>query len=116
MRLLASACLCLFALGACEKRDTTPTNPPPTNPSPAPRDGNGNTAAQDQDLARRVRQAVLDDTVLASIAQNLQVTARSGAVTLRGTVKSQADKDAIASKARGVSGVQSVVNELTVSG
>lgn len=124
MRLLVTACVGLLAFStACEKRDadrtTTPTSPPaqPSTP-PAPRDLDGTNGGSqtDQDLTQMVRQAVLADAQLAAVGSNLQITVANGTVTLRGTVRTQADKDAVANKARAVPGVQNVKNELTVSG
>ena len=48
-------------------------------------------------------------------AQNCKIiTDKSGIVTLRGPVASQAEKDAIEAKAKTIAGVTSVVNELEV--
>lgn len=125
MKLPAIVCISLFALiAACgdNRSDANPsTNPAPSNTNPSthpnnPSTPNPQTQNQDQDLSTRVRRAIDDDTALAPMAQDLQVTATNGTVTLRGSVASQSDKDAIGNKAKGVAGVQNVVNNLTVKG
>lgn len=125
MKLPAIACLgLLVTFTACgdNTRTNTDNNSPPhvTNPPPGTNQTPGNPTNptpnqnQDQQLASRVRQAIVDDTALSPMAQDLQVTAMAGTVTLRGTVQSQSDKDALGDKAKGVTGVTSVVNNLTV--
>lgn len=103
--ILLGACL-LVGLAGCSKNASAYQNPNAPSNTTSP-----NT---DQDLAERVRRAVTDDAMVATLSQDLQVTALNGVVTLRGGVRSQSDKDAIGNKARGVSGVASVVNELSV--
>jgi hyperosmotically inducible protein len=107
MKLPAIICVSVFALfGACEKKAGASSNPPP---SPA-------AATADADLERKVRQAITDDLTLSPAATTVQVTAANGVVTLRGSVKAQKDKDAVAAKAKGVAGVTSVTNDITVTG
>lgn len=104
MKLPAIICVSVFALfGACEKKAAAHGNPPPAT-------------ATDTELERRVRQAITDDTTLQPTASAVTVTAASGVVTLRGTVKAQKDKEAIAAKAKAVAGVTSVTNDITVTG
>jgi hyperosmotically inducible periplasmic protein len=63
-----------------------------------------------------IRKAILDDKGMSVNAQNCKVVTQNGVVTLRGPVDSQAEKDSIEAKARAVTGVTSVVNELEVKG
>ena len=107
MKLPAIICVSVFALfGACEKKAAASGNPPP---APAP-------AATDADLERRVKQAITDDAMVSSTVTGLQVTAANGVVTLRGSAKTAKDKEAVGAKARGVTGVASVTNDVTVTG
>ncbi len=46
--------------------------------------------------------------------QNIKVTAMSGEVTLRGTVKTEAEKTDLEARAKAISGVTKVNNELEV--
>lgn len=70
----------------------------------------------DIDITKKIRQAVVDDDSLSSNAKNVKIITRGGKVTLRGPVKTDAEKSAIAAKAQAVAGAESVVNELEVSG
>jgi hyperosmotically inducible protein len=56
----------------------------------------------------------MSDSAMSINAQNCKIITQKGAVTLRGPVASQAEKDAIAAKAKAVPGVTSVTNELEV--
>ena len=60
------------------------------------------------------RGAISDDTSMPAEAGTITVTAANGTVTLRGQVPTQAAKDAIEAKAKGVAGVTSVNNQLEV--
>jgi osmotically-inducible protein OsmY len=51
---------------------------------------------------------------MSAAAEEIEVTTRSGVVTLEGRVMSQAEKDTIEASAKRVSGVLSVVNNLEV--
>jgi osmotically-inducible protein OsmY len=68
----------------------------------------------DRALAQRVEQMLREDTTLATAAQNIQVHASNGQVTLMGSVGSQQEKTNLESKAQQVAGVTQVNNQLTV--
>ncbi len=70
----------------------------------------------DAEITNRVRQAIQNDAALSPLLPNVQITAANGTVTLRGSVKTQKDKDALGAKAQTTAGVMSVDNLLTVSG
>jgi hyperosmotically inducible protein len=66
-------------------------------------------------ITAEIRRAVMNDSSLSSNAKNSKIiTDRTGMVTLRGVVNSQAEKNAIASHARAVAGEANVVNQLVV--
>jgi len=68
------------------------------------------------DITARIRRAVMDDDALSTGAKNSTiVTDGAGTVTLRGNVRTQAEKDAIAAKAVAVVGSGRVVNQLVVN-
>lgn len=91
---------------ARNKRDTDPSQKSPLDQS---------NSAGSIKITAEIRRAILDDKSMSTNAQNCKViTDSAGAVTLRGPVASQAEKDAIESKAKAVAGVTSVVNELEV--
>ena len=73
--------------------------------------GNGEV---DIDLTQRIRKAVMADDSLSFTAKNAKIITRDGRVTLRGPVKSAAEKDAIYKCAVSAAGVGRVSNELQV--
>jgi osmotically-inducible protein OsmY len=116
----------------CENKSSTPTNTsnsnrdhttPPDNTANNKRDQNANTPtpidqsndSKDIEISAQIRRAIMDDASMSTNAKNIKIiTAKGGAVTLRGVVDSQAEKDAVEAKAKGVAGVQSVDNQLEV--
>jgi hyperosmotically inducible periplasmic protein len=134
LALIALAALCLA--GGCDQSSTTPRNAGANNTAPATpsadadntgrnevdRDLDTKTPAEDQSnasidvrITAEIRRAIMDADTMSINAQNCKiVTDKSGVVTLRGPVDSQAEKDAIEAMAKGVAGVTSVVNELEV--
>jgi len=68
----------------------------------------------DRKITQQIRQAVTKDDSLSTSAQNVTIVTRDGKVTLRGTVKSDSEKQKIAEKAKQASGVKSVDNLITV--
>lgn len=94
--------------------------PPDTKAPDARRRG---TTADDQgmgksdvEVTRAIRQALTADDSLSLSAKNIKVITRDGKVTLRGSVKTEAEKRTIASKAEAVAGASRVTNALTVKG
>src|SRR6478672_11052742 len=66
----------------------------------------------DDSIYDNVRRKLASDPVVKG--GGLQVDVKQGAVTLRGTVEEQKQKDRATKLARKISGVKSVANELTV--
>lgn len=79
---------------------------------PTASDQSGDEA--DRKITQQIRQAVTKDDSLSTSAQNVTIVTQAGKVTLRGTVKSQGEKQKIAEKAKQVSGVKNVDNQITV--
>ncbi|MEW6301542.1 MAG: BON domain-containing protein [Thermodesulfobacteriota bacterium] len=101
---------------------TSPAPPPAEPPASAPRSEvappttEGQAAVTtDQELISRVQDALRQDPTLASAADNIQITASNGTVTLTGSVSSEQEKADIGAKARQVAGVTQVNNQLEVS-
>lgn len=69
----------------------------------------------DRVLAQKVQDTLRQDATMASIAQNVQVHAKNGEITLHGSVSSQQEKVALESKTQQVTGVSRVNNQLTVT-
>jgi hyperosmotically inducible protein len=65
-------------------------------------------------LVAAVRRAVVNNKSLSDAARNIKIMAANGAVTLRGVVKNQDEKASVDTTVKGVSGVDSVDNELTI--
>lgn len=72
-------------------------------------------APSDEELASRVQEALKQDPALASTAQDIQVSASNGEVTLSGSVNSEQEKADIGAKAQQVTGVTQVNNQLEVA-
>jgi hyperosmotically inducible protein len=76
--------------------------------------GQQSNMKSDVELTRRIRRAVVKDSSLSVMAHNVKIVSANGNVTLRGPVKTEAEKDAIASKAQAIAGADRVNNELEV--
>ena len=71
--------------------------------------------AADRDLAKKIRQAVVSDKSLSTYAHNVKIVAQNGQVTLKGPVRSDAEKASIEAKATEIAGAGKVTNEITVA-
>ncbi len=115
--LLVSGACSLIALPAAA-RQTPPDN---TKVNKADRAKGAVTAedqkenAADRDLAQKIRQAVVGDKSLSTYAHNVKIVAQNGQVTLKGPVRSDAEKTAIAAKATEIAGAGKVTNQITVA-
>ena len=123
----AALLLAALALAACDRQPSTASGQPsPNRPSAssdsAPRTtdpskvtpGDQSESETDRRITAEVRRLVLAANLSVS-AQNCTIVTRSGVVTLRGRVDSEAEKTTIRDRAQGVPGVTSVVNELEVT-
>ena len=72
-------------------------------------------ATPDSELVAKIRQALADDKALTGYASTLKIVASDGLVTLKGAVKSDADKKAIGTKADQIAGEKNVMNNLIVA-
>lgn len=69
----------------------------------------------DRALAKRVEDALRQNAALASAADNVQVYANNGEVTLRGSVSNEQEKTNLGSAAGQVAGVSKVNNEIEIA-
>jgi hyperosmotically inducible protein len=69
----------------------------------------------DRELTRKIRQAVVKDKSLSSYAHNVKIITQNGAVTLKGPVRSEEEKQAVEAKATEVAGQGKVTNEIHVA-
>jgi hyperosmotically inducible protein len=72
-------------------------------------------ASPDADLVARIRKSIADDKALANYAQTLKIIASDGLVSLKGPVRSEADKKALGEKADQIAGAKNVMNNLIVT-
>jgi hyperosmotically inducible periplasmic protein len=77
--------------------------------------GDQSSAKADMDITQAIRKAVVADKSLSTNAHNVKIITTNGAVTLRGPVKSAAEKSSIAEKAKQTAGVRSVDNQLEIA-
>jgi osmotically-inducible protein OsmY len=99
----------LLVLPAAPQSDNTKVN---KNEQPTADQAKNNTS--DRELMQKIRQAVMDDKSLSTYAHNVKIIAKNGKVTLKGPVRTEAEKSAIEQKAVEVAGAGNVIDELTV--
>jgi osmotically-inducible protein OsmY len=68
----------------------------------------------DREITQQIRRSIVSDKSLSTYGHNVKVITQNGAVTLKGPVHSEEEKQAIAAKAAQVAGQDKVTNELTV--
>jgi hyperosmotically inducible periplasmic protein len=78
--------------------------------------GQQSSVKSDVELTREIRRSVVKDDQLSMMAHNVKIVSSSGAVTLRGPVKTREEKTIIAHKARAIAGKGMVDNQLEVIG
>jgi len=100
-----------------EERTTQTAPSSETAPSPGTSAAPGLAEMDDADrtLAKQVEDALRQNSALASAAQNIQVQANDGEVTLSGSVSNEQEKADIESAAEQVTGVSRVDNQIEVA-
>jgi hyperosmotically inducible periplasmic protein len=104
---LASSLSCGLTLA--QQPDNTAQN---KNQSPTADNQKNNQS--DRVLAQQVRKAIVADKDLSTYAHNVKVIVANGQVTLKGPVKSDDEKQKVASDASSVAGADKIANQLTV--
>lgn len=79
--------------------------PPATQPT---------TVAKDQQSAQLVKQAIKDDQALASVAKNINVSAKDGKIILEGTVAKNEQVNLANNTAAAIGSADKIKNRLTV--
>jgi hyperosmotically inducible protein len=92
--------------------DNTNANKSQQGASPTADQGKNNKS--DLQTMQRIRKAVIADKSLSSYAHNVKIIATDGKVTLKGPVRSEAEKTSIEQKAVDVVGAGNVTNEITI--
>ena len=72
-------------------------------------------SAQDVEVTRRIRKALVADKALSTDAKKIEIITSNGKVTLRGTVGNAREQKSVLKKARKTAGVKSVTSELEVT-
>jgi osmotically-inducible protein OsmY len=70
--------------------------------------------APDSEVRDKIYKAIADDKAIAGYAQTLKVIVSGGMVSLKGSVRSDADKKAIGEKADAIAGAANVMNNLVI--
>jgi len=120
MRVILPSLFIVLMLAACSKSDNSRSSAA-NDRQPASRTDRGVTASDqpendnDRKIIQEIRQALTSDDALSVGGKNVTVVSSNGNVTLRGSVKDDAEKQKIATAATRVSGVTKVDNLLTVT-
>lgn len=93
--------------------DNTKVNERDKQPGAPTADTQGNSRS-DVDTTKKIRQSIRKDKALSTYAQNVKVITQDGMVTLKGPVRSDAEKQAIEAKAAEIVGQDKVVSEIAV--
>ena len=72
------------------------------------------SGAADRDTTAKIRRSIVSDKSLSTYGHNVKIVTKNGAVTLKGPVHSDAEKQNIESKAAAVVGQDKVTDQLTV--
>ena len=124
---LISLMMMLGVYGTAAAGDPATTNEaaqhPADNTGRNVRDKDGDTLTamdqsnkkEDLELTQKIRQEVVADKDLSTMAHNVKIITRDGVVTLRGPVKSAAEKQRVAAKAVQVAGAGRVKDQLEIA-
>jgi osmotically-inducible protein OsmY len=74
----------------------------------------GKNNVNDRDIMQKIRKSIVDDKDLSTYAHNVKIVSQNGKVTLKGPVRSEAEKKTIEQKAEEVAGAGNVTNEITI--
>lgn len=122
--ILAIGVLVAGGLGALRaQQDTGSQQVPSDNTKVNQRDRNSSEPTADQQkenatdrqLTQQIRRAIVKDKSLSTDAHNVKIITQNGAVTLKGAVKSEEEKQAIESKATEIAGSGKVTSELQIA-
>jgi hyperosmotically inducible periplasmic protein len=111
-----------WAIASAQEAAQEPAAPQADNTKVNQRDRNSNESTADQqkenrsdrDITQQIRKAIVKDKSLSSYAHNVKVITQNGMVTLKGPVRSEDEKMAVAAKAAEVAGQDKVTNQLDV--
>ena len=117
MKLAASAALavlCSVPLAVAQASpQSAPDNSRQNQNNATTADSQSNTAA-DRATTAKVRKAIVEDKGLSTYAHNVKIITMNGQVTVKGPVKSEEEKQQVASDVTAVISADSFTNQLTV--
>jgi hyperosmotically inducible protein len=110
----ALAFLCAFApLSFASAQQTAPDNSQQNKNQSQNADNQSNSSA-DRMTTAKVRKAIIADKKLSTYAHNVKIITLDGQVTLKGPVKSEEEKQQVASDVTAVISADNLTNQLTV--
>ena len=112
--LVSAFTLATTTFAAGQQPDNTKVNTRDRQPGAVTADQQKNDVT-DRQATQQIRRSLMRDKELSTYAHNVKVIARDGQVTLKGPVRSDAEKQAVEAKAIDVVGAGHVVNELSVA-
>ena len=119
--LVASAAIALSclpggssAVQAFAQTGTAQTDNSNQNKNHAETADNQANAKSDRLTTQKIRKAIMADKSLSTYAHNVKIITTDGAVTLKGPVQSEDEKQKVASEAASVVSADKITNELTV--
>ena len=131
MRTIALGFVLVFLVFGCKKKEDLSKNDKPSQTTAVAPDNTGrnerdrNDATKtpgdqseseaDRTISQNIRKAVTADDSLSTNGKNVKIITVDGVVTLRGPVKSEAEKTNIESKAKQIAGVKNVENQLEIA-
>jgi hyperosmotically inducible protein len=71
-------------------------------------------AKSDRLITQKIRKAIMADKTLSTYAHNVKIVTVNGAVTLKGPVQSEEEKQKVASEAANAVSADKITNEITV--
>ncbi len=71
-------------------------------------------AKNDVELTKKIRREITKNSDLSVYAHNIKIVAKKGVVTLKGPVRSEAEKQQVLSVAQQVAGSAKVINDIQV--
>ena len=109
--ILSCSCMLPHSRGLAQSPDNSKQNETQNQNGTADNQPN---AKSDLQTTAKIRRAIVADKNLSSYAHNVKILTSNGAVTLKGPVKSDEEKQQVASDAASVVSPGKVTNELTV--
>ena len=121
-RAFVVACLLSGSAALANAQSPTPS-PAPDNTAVNKRDVKASEPTADQqhndgsdlEITQQIRKSIMADKSLSTYAHNVKVISQDGKVTLKGPVRSRAEKTSIEAKAAEIVGQDKVTSELAVA-